>query len=188
MLSLLSRSHANVMCLGPTTYLRTSRQRKKCRGEVASCSISSIPPAPRGSSRRTEKPIQTYQVIVARYLLYSSELYRNITEPFAYLSAGWILENEYGASLANRPTPDSTPPLISRTLVSAVAVACLRAQGHVGPQLHSHTLGLLKSHYETDAEETQTPHERWLSSEPGAEWLIQTVDGLCEFLELGQGD
>ncbi|KAG8881706.1 hypothetical protein FRB98_004190 [Tulasnella sp. 332] len=89
---------------------------------------------------------------------------------------GFIVQHAYGGSLSNRTLPDSSP-LISRTLVSALAIACLRSQGRVGPQLTSHVFGLLKSAKEGEA---RAVHERWLSSEAGAEWVIQAVDRLCE--------
>ncbi|KAG8994838.1 hypothetical protein FRB95_007450 [Tulasnella sp. JGI-2019a] len=90
---------------------------------------------------------------------------------------GFIVQHAYGGSLSNRPLPSSTPPLISRTLVSALAIACLRAQGRVGPQLTSHVLGLLKAANEGGP---QTLHERWLSSEEGVEWVIESVDRVCD--------
>ncbi|KAG8845870.1 hypothetical protein FRB96_002238 [Tulasnella sp. 330] len=91
-------------------------------------------------------------------------------------TTGFIVQHAYGGSLSNRTLPDSSP-LISRTLVSALAIACLRSQGRVGPQLTSHVFGLLKSAKEGEA---RAVHERWLSSEAGAEWVIQAVDRLCE--------
>ncbi|KAG8943022.1 hypothetical protein FRC00_011423 [Tulasnella sp. 408] len=94
---------------------------------------------------------------------------------------GFIIEHAYGGVLSNpSPEPNSSPsfdtPLISRTLTSALAVACLRAQGGVGPQLTSHIFGLLKAHHEGN----QTPIEQWISTEEGAEWVLGTVDQLCD--------
>ncbi|KAG9050850.1 hypothetical protein FS837_001960 [Tulasnella sp. UAMH 9824] len=94
---------------------------------------------------------------------------------------GFIIEHAYGGVLSNpSPEPNSSPsfdtPLISRTLTSALAVACLRAQGGVGPQLTSHVFGLLKAHHEGN----QTPIEQWISTEEGAEWVLGTVDQLCD--------
>ncbi|KIO33906.1 hypothetical protein M407DRAFT_240814 [Tulasnella calospora MUT 4182] len=94
---------------------------------------------------------------------------------------GFIIEHAYGGVLSNpSPEPNSShsfdTPLISRTLTSALAVACLRAQGGVGPQLISHVFGLLKAHHEGN----QTPIEQWISTEEGAEWVLGTVDKLCD--------
>lgn len=55
---------------------------------------------------------------------------------------------------------------------SVVGMAALRAEGGVGPQLISHTFGLLKARLV----ENQSPEDQWLSSDEGAEWVIRTVD------------
>ncbi|KAG8996437.1 hypothetical protein FRB90_012737 [Tulasnella sp. 427] len=94
---------------------------------------------------------------------------------------GFIIEHAYGGVLSNpSPEPSSTAafetPLISRTLTSALAVACLRAQGGVGPQLTSHVFGLLKANHEDNL----TPIEQWISTEEGVAWVLGTVDRLCE--------
>ncbi|KAG8921529.1 hypothetical protein FRC01_000206 [Tulasnella sp. 417] len=101
---------------------------------------------------------------------------------------GFIIEHAYGGVLSNpSPEPNSSPsfdtPLISRTLTSALAVACLRTQGGVGPQLTSHVFGLLKAHHQGN----QTPVEQWISTEEGAEWVLGAVDQLCDVVR-GPGD
>jgi hypothetical protein len=55
-------------------------------------------------------------------------------------------------------------------------MACLRAEGRVGPQLTSHTFGLLKARYLEGKSEEDT----WLSSDEGAEWVIRTVDEILD--------
>ncbi|KAF8623416.1 hypothetical protein AX15_006359 [Amanita polypyramis BW_CC] len=65
---------------------------------------------------------------------------------------------------------------LSRALSSIVGIATLRSEGRVGPQLTSHTFGLLKARYAPD----QSEEDAWLSSDEGAEWVIRTVDGILD--------
>ena len=65
---------------------------------------------------------------------------------------------------------------LSRALGSVVGIATLRAEGGVGPQLISHTFGLLKARNT----ENQTEEDRWLSSDEGTEWVIRTVDEVLD--------
>ena len=55
-------------------------------------------------------------------------------------------------------------------------MATLRAEGGVGPQLTSHTFGLLKARYL----ERKSEEDTWLSSDEGAEWVIRTVDEILD--------
>lgn len=52
------------------------------------------------------------------------------------------------------------------------------AEGGVGPQLISHTFGLLKARNT----QGQNEEEEWLSSDEGAEWTIRTVDAMMNAL------
>lgn len=70
---------------------------------------------------------------------------------------------------------------LSRALGSVVGIASLRAEGGVGPQLVSHTFGLLKAR-ET---KNQSAEDRWLSSDEGAEWVIRTVDDIMDGISTG---
>ena len=66
-------------------------------------------------------------------------------------------------------------------MTSVVGVACLRTEGGVGPQLLSHVFGLLKAHEADNYEgEPLTPGDKWISSAEGTEWVIKTVDELCD--------
>ena len=65
---------------------------------------------------------------------------------------------------------------LSRALSSVVGIASLRAEGGVGPQLISHTFGLLKARNA----ESQTEEDRWLSSDEGTEWVLRTVDEVLD--------
>lgn len=59
-----------------------------------------------------------------------------------------------------------------------VGIATLRAEGRVGPQLVSHTFGLLKARHA----EKQTAEDAWLSSDEGTEWVIRTVDKILDVM------
>ncbi|KAF9469068.1 hypothetical protein BDZ94DRAFT_1245287 [Collybia nuda] len=65
---------------------------------------------------------------------------------------------------------------LSRALGSVVGIATLRAEGRVGPQLISHTFGLLKARYMPN----QSEEDIWLSSDEGTEWVIRTVDEILD--------
>jgi len=65
---------------------------------------------------------------------------------------------------------------LSRALGSVVAIASLRAEGGVGPQLISHVFGLLKAR----TAENQTEEDKWLSSDEGTEWVLRTVDEVLD--------
>ncbi|KAF3763235.1 hypothetical protein M406DRAFT_331773 [Cryphonectria parasitica EP155] len=74
---------------------------------------------------------------------------------------------------------------VGRVLTSLVAIACLRAQTGVGPQVLSHVFGLRKAvdqgYHEREAE---SPEEAqglaWLSGDEGSEWLLKSVDSIVE--------
>jgi hypothetical protein len=82
----------------------------------------------------------------------------------------------YGAVFAPLPSGAETQGNLSRALSSVVGVACLRAEGGVGPQLVSHVFGLLKARNVAD----QSSEDAWLSSDEGAEWVIHTVDKIAD--------
>ena len=65
---------------------------------------------------------------------------------------------------------------LSRALGSVVGIASLRTEGGVGPQLISHTFGLLKAR----TAENQTEEDKWLSSDEGTEWVLRTVDEVLD--------
>ncbi|PWN44045.1 hypothetical protein IE81DRAFT_333897 [Ceraceosorus guamensis] len=92
-------------------------------------------------------------------------------------------------SLASSEEPPALEPVweVGRLRTSLVAVASLRAQGGVGPQVTSHVWGLLKAASSLKNAETQLDNEeigkRWLTTEEGALWVVRTVDGICEAVE-----
>ncbi|KAF8897354.1 hypothetical protein BD779DRAFT_1490375 [Infundibulicybe gibba] len=75
---------------------------------------------------------------------------------------------------------------LSRALGSVVGMATLRAEGKVGPQLISHTFGLLKARTIPGLSE----EDRWLTTDEGTEWVIRTVDQILDIVspEVSEGD
>lgn len=109
----------------------------------------------------------------------------------------FIVEGEYGALFSD---PTTTPPLtttaqdphrpnIGRVLTSIVAIACLRAQTGVGPQVVSHVFGLRKAFQDGTAESDEdVPGGEWLARNTGSIWLLEQVDRIVHALSpLGQG-
>jgi hypothetical protein len=88
----------------------------------------------------------------------------------------------YGSVLSPLPGTGEQGNL-SRALGSVVAVACLRAEGRVGPQLTSHVFGLLKAR----TTEGLNEEDRWLASDEGTEWVIRTVDTLLDVVIAERG-
>ncbi|GAA5823210.1 hypothetical protein JCM11251_007525 [Rhodosporidiobolus azoricus] len=104
-----------------------------------------------------------------------------------------ILNSHYGPLLADPPASTPFPPeggaKVGRVLTSVVAVACLRAQGGVGPQVTSHIFGLRKAgeeKVEAGSEEDLEGRE-WLTSEEGATWVVEQVDRIVEAVTGGKG-
>lgn len=103
-----------------------------------------------------------------------------------------ILESEYGNLFADPPTspPNSVPAKVGRVLTSIVAVACLRAQTGVGPQVVSHIFGLRKAYedgsFQAEGEEEIQGGE-WLASNEGSIWLLEMVDRIVEAIDGRRG-
>ncbi|GAA5974973.1 hypothetical protein JCM11641_006785 [Rhodosporidiobolus odoratus] len=101
-----------------------------------------------------------------------------------------ILSSHYSALLSD---PSTIPPpghvKIGRILTSVVAIACLRAQGGVGPQFTSHVFGLLKAGEDgsAKAEGEEVQGSKWLTSEEGARWVVEQTDRIVEALTSGTG-
>ncbi|KAF2145858.1 uncharacterized protein K452DRAFT_349245 [Aplosporella prunicola CBS 121167] len=93
-----------------------------------------------------------------------------------------ILHSHYSALLSD-PAPtaegeEEARPRAGRVLTSLIAIACLRAQTGVAPQVVSHVFGLRKA-FEAGAvasAETALPGARWLASDEGSVWVLETVD------------
>ncbi|KAF1822250.1 uncharacterized protein K489DRAFT_236954 [Dissoconium aciculare CBS 342.82] len=110
----------------------------------------------------------------------------------------FIIEGAYGALFSDPPhsndnrnttTSSSTtsastepsPPNIGRVLTSVLAIACLRAQTGVGPQIVSHVFGLRKAFEDgTAAREDEILGGKWLASDEGSIWLLQQIDSVVQ--------
>ncbi|KAK5113033.1 hypothetical protein LTR85_011055 [Meristemomyces frigidus] len=103
----------------------------------------------------------------------------------------FIIQGEYGALFSNPPSPggeDPNRPNVGRVLMSILAVAVLRAQTGVGPQVVSHIFGLRKAFEDGTAEpEEEIQGGKWLASNDGSMWLLQQVDSIVEAIGEGQG-
>jgi hypothetical protein len=106
-----------------------------------------------------------------------------------------IINSHYAALLTD---PDEGGPgarpgdvRVGRVLASLVAIACLRAQTGVGPQVLSHVYGLRKAvedgSWATDAAAGPEEGVRWLASDEGSTWILQSVDSIVEAIGVGKG-
>ncbi|KAK5805795.1 hypothetical protein VI817_000053 [Penicillium citrinum] len=99
-----------------------------------------------------------------------------------------ILNSHYGALLSDPARTNGTPSA-GRILTSIVAVSCLRAQSGVGPQVTSHVFGLRKAledgTWATDVETQEGA--RWLASDEGNTWILNSVDSIVDAIGEGQG-
>jgi hypothetical protein len=96
------------------------------------------------------------------------------------------VDNEYGPLFAppGNYKPISAPGWeVNRLRTSLVAIAGLRAQGGVGPQVTSHVWGLMKSKKSIAANDENKKGLEWLASEQGAEWAVRLVDNICLAVE-----
>ncbi|KAH8902836.1 hypothetical protein BR93DRAFT_931701 [Coniochaeta sp. PMI_546] len=94
----------------------------------------------------------------------------------------YILGSHYGPLLSDPPERNGLAS-VGRGLTSIVAVACLRAQTGVGPQVLSHVFGLRKAieqgAHQTEAAEDVDGIER-LATDEGCEWILKSVDSISE--------
>ncbi|KAI7541236.1 hypothetical protein KC331_g8695 [Hortaea werneckii] len=104
----------------------------------------------------------------------------------------FIIEGEYGALFSDPAYPggnhDPNRPNVGRVLMSILAVAVLRAQTGVGPQVVSHLFGLRKAYEDGTAEaEPEVQGGKWLASNEGSYWLLEQVDRIVEAIGEGKG-
>ncbi|RYP70210.1 hypothetical protein DL771_005597 [Monosporascus sp. 5C6A] len=100
-----------------------------------------------------------------------------------------ILNGHYG-NLLSDPRGKNTGANVGRVLTSLVAIACLRSQTGVGPQVTSHVFGLRKAYENGDAHaEGQEPVEggEWLASNDGNIWMLENIDKLVNVISAGEG-
>ena len=101
----------------------------------------------------------------------------------------FIISGEYGALFTDPPR--ETGANVGRITTSLVAIACLRAQQGVGPQVLSHVFGLRKAwedgSWRDEREAGEEEGIKWLASDDGCEWTLEKVDEVVEALGDGQG-
>ncbi|KAF2796376.1 hypothetical protein K505DRAFT_415779 [Melanomma pulvis-pyrius CBS 109.77] len=101
----------------------------------------------------------------------------------------FIISGEYGALFTDPPR--STGANVGRITTSLVAVACLRAQQGVGPQVLSHVFGLRKAwddgSWKGEPDAGEEEGIKWLVSDEGCEWALKKVDEVVEALGGGHG-
>jgi hypothetical protein len=90
-----------------------------------------------------------------------------------------IVEAHYGAQLSDPPS--NMPVPVGRVLTSLIAIACLRAQTGVAPQVLSHVFGLRKAFEDGSAEgEDEVQGGAWLASEDGNRWTLESIDQIVK--------
>ncbi|KAI3330372.1 hypothetical protein F4824DRAFT_478990 [Ustulina deusta] len=100
-----------------------------------------------------------------------------------------ILNGHYSNLLSNPRDAQKQEP-VGRVLTSLVAIACLRAQTGVGPQVVSHVFGLRKAYKHGEAHAVgEQPVEggEWLASDDGNLWLLESIDRLVHAIGGGEG-
>ena len=98
----------------------------------------------------------------------------------------FIIEGEYGALFSDPAQPPLDPdkyPDVGRVATSIMAIAVLRAQPGVGPQVVSHIFGLRKAFEDGTAELEPIEGAEWLAGNEGPTWLLEQVDAIVA--ELG---
>ncbi|CAK7265896.1 hypothetical protein SEPCBS57363_001824 [Sporothrix epigloea] len=104
-----------------------------------------------------------------------------------------ILHSHYGPLFSDPPNHAAGGlATVSRALTSLVAIACLRAQTGVAPQLVSHILGLRKEIADgtwlpagadaAEAEKHGVLGVKWLATDVGTEWLLHSIDKVATAL------
>lgn len=95
-----------------------------------------------------------------------------------------ILSGHYSNLLSDPAT--SSPVKVGRILTSIVAIACLRSQTGVGPQVVSHVFGLRKA-FEDGSAEKDVEGGEWLATDEGNRWILNSVDEIVQALSEGRG-
>ncbi|KAF5018998.1 hypothetical protein F66182_9016 [Fusarium sp. NRRL 66182] len=97
----------------------------------------------------------------------------------------YILGSHYSALLSDPPAAErDSLASVGRIHTSMVAISCLRAQTGVGPQVLSHVFGLRKAledgSYKSDKDGESEEAVRYLASDEGNHWILNTVDKIVE--------
>lgn len=116
------------------------------------------------------------------YVPFEAKLFDKLGESHPDLPV-YILENHYATLLSDPPGDRKGLAAVGRGLTSIVAVACLRAQTGVGPQVLSHVFGLRKAveqgAHRAEAEADVEGIEK-LATDEGCEWILRSVDSISE--------
>ncbi len=117
------------------------------------------------------------------YTPFEVKLYDKLGESHPDLP-GHILSSHYGPLLSN-PEERGGLGTVGRSLTSILAIACLRLQTGVGPQVLSHVFGLRK------AVEQGIPEKEFditgeadaiarLATDEGSEWILNSLDKISD--------
>jgi hypothetical protein len=92
------------------------------------------------------------------------------------------INSEYGLLFSDPPRHGPPGQRVGRIATSVVAIACLRAQTGVGPQVTSHLFGLRKALNDGTWKDSAQNEEgaRWLASDEGGIWALESVDSIVE--------
>jgi hypothetical protein len=124
------------------------------------------------------------------YRPFDAKLYDKLAESHPDLPV-FIVNSEYGALFSDpEELGHVTGAKVGRVLTSIVAVACLRAQTGVGPQVTSHVFGLRKAYEDGSYKamgEFDVEGGQWLATDEGNVWLLKSVDSIVEALGEGKG-
>ena len=162
-------------------------------GEVTSrlTTISSRTPDPQNIEAAKSRGRKLWDSI---YRPFEGKLVRKLAESHPDLPVH-ILNSEYGLLFADpKRSVKVDGQSVGRIATSVVAVACLRAQTGVGPQVVSHVFGLRKA--VEDGTWTQGLEEeagdiedgvRWLASDEGSCWILESVDAIVNAIGDGSG-
>jgi hypothetical protein len=121
------------------------------------------------------------------YRPFETKLYSKLADSHPDLPVH-ILNSHYGALLSD-PAKRIAWASTGRLSTSIVAVACLRAQSGVGPQVTSHVFGLRKALEDgtwVDDVESEAG-AKWLASDEGNTWILNSVDDIVESISEGVG-
>ncbi|KAE8444184.1 hypothetical protein EG329_000781 [Mollisiaceae sp. DMI_Dod_QoI] len=179
-------------CIGFNGVPRTINCLGAFRSSLPSPIVSSLSTTP----TRKSSPQNINDILNRGQALWSS-IYRPFDEKlFSKLADShpdlpvFIVNHEYGALFSDPPSAHKPGTKVGRVLTSIIAVACLRAQTGVGPQVTSHVFGLRKAFedgsWKAEGEEEVEGGE-WLAGEEGNQWLLQAVDRIVEALGEGRG-
>ncbi|KAK1760117.1 hypothetical protein QBC47DRAFT_408224 [Echria macrotheca] len=119
------------------------------------------------------------------YLPFDGKLEAKLAESHPDLPVH-ILGSHYGPLLSDPEGDRGGLARVGRNLTSVVAIACLRAQTGVGPQVLSHVFGLRKgveqgTHVEEfGGRETEVEGMERLAGDEGCEWILKSVDRIAE--------